>query len=791
MADVDNWILRKIVYAIYGLFPGADLDVLGALHYVGIDLSFLPEVKTIEIGNLSTGQKILMIPLLLIPYFDLEWFKFLGMDPIRGGYTEDGEDMELDPAEFDRTAGGSTAASRNPRRPSAGGSEALSTAGGIVKKLALVAVPIAMIGIAFMMIGGSGYGSLVQGAVGNELAGVDFGSTFTMVEQGVQTLQCFGNAACMRQWRLNNTQRPGSEEVGQSYSLEVEDFSVNSGADLDVSGRRASYTLPVGFSLYNPRHGLKGIAARGTKYQVRVEDFGNQNDDAYCGTGWRTIGGEYASDIDGVEPGTIIPGGFATPVSGMDDLNLSSCGLLQPAAGLSRRVALDVKYNYSSQARLYFEAMSRENLRSLGERPEFKQSDTADTPVKSYINVESPVTFRQEGGERASRVFRVRLGMSTDRNDIKYRFDPEEFRLYDSSKTIDVDSADISDASATCDGLQKVEGKQDTYKLSETMINYTKRLYDRGEWFSSSSGMSPVSCSMAIEKDELPTVSPSGETLMMRIDANYTVKIEKSDNSFKAMNGRCGGGQYNCPLLVPNRTAQKNDHLYSKCTTENSVDAANGCDVREGDNWHIINQLNDDSVDEEVEQGEKAYSWPELSENLERRVTELTYGSFSNCWTGDANAGPQSSCWMNSSYTGAIGLSGVDGNDVRGYVKQYNGLGHFQGNEGLVIYTDEDNGEADTEAESAPGVLCRESGNLEEYRELYIDNNDVDDVLFFNPGVSKCKLEAELDNSLLDTYLEIGQYIGAFPTVKKVYEDTASDCSTVVVIENNQFACYD
>ncbi|MFB6143680.1 MAG: hypothetical protein ABEJ98_00065 [Candidatus Nanohaloarchaea archaeon] len=730
-------ITDKIGYLIYWILetgtPLTDLDGLGVIaHKFPIVAQVLPLVEPIDYNRVWHdtswfGAKGKLLILLVVPFVDLEFFKMLGMNPMKDFEKAAEQEAELESAEFDPTAsGGQPVTNRRAPRSSGGGGEALQAVGKVLKYVALAALPLALIFGALTMVGGSGYGQLAGNVVGNQIAGVNFEAGFDMVRQGVQTLQCFGNAACMRAWRYNNTQRPGSEAVGQSYSLQVEDFAVNGGHDLDIAGRRATFDLPVSFSLYNPRHGLKGIPARNTSYRVRVEDLQKQEKKAYCDTGWVSIGGRYASKIEGVKPGTIIPGGFATPVSGMEKLSLYNCGLLQPGLGLTRRVALDVRYEYSSQATLYFEAMSMQNLRSLGERPEFKKSQTADTPVKSYVNVESPVTFRQSGGRRASRVFRVRLGMSTDRRDIKYRFDPEEFRLYDSSKTIDVENAEgFNSSSATCQGLQRVG--ENTYKLSESRINYTKRLYRRGKWFEKGSGMSPVSCSMVLEKDELSTLSPSGETLTMRIDANYTVKVEKSENGFKVLNGRCGTTELDCPLLVPHNKTLSNPDLISSCTTAKSLDAANGCDVRMGERWHIVNKINRDSVDQEIEQGETAYLW----ENMKQRFSE-----------------PSDEAWKNSSDFGAIGMKKEE-------------LAKLEAG-GYTLIQDEEYGTGDdVRLEKVEKTLCIDSGTAEQYMKYWVENNDVDSVLYFNPRTTRCGVNT-LASRIVDLYFAVYDPLNIF-----------------------------
>jgi len=125
-------------------------------------------------------------------------------------------------------------------------------------------------------------------------------------------------------------------------------------------------------------------------------------------------------------------------------------------------------YDYSSQSTLQVQAMSRQNMLSLEERPRFKDSQTADTPVKTYVSVESPITYRDntETGSAESSVFGLRVGFDTGQRDIKYRVHPEGFRLYDSSETLDVDSSDGFESEAiTCDGLTQQGGRSIQFLL--------------------------------------------------------------------------------------------------------------------------------------------------------------------------------------------------------------------------------------------------------------------------------------------------------------------------------------
>jgi len=137
-----------------------------------------------------------------------------------------------------------------------------------------------------MFLLGSGYAEFGVGQIGYQAAGLDLPNIGATVAQGVKTVQCVGDVACVRQWQFNNTQRPGSQEVGQEYKLEIENFNVNDGFPLDIANRRSDDRVPIDFSVYNPRHGLKGIDAKNVAYRVGVYDnAGSLLNDPSCQTG--------------------------------------------------------------------------------------------------------------------------------------------------------------------------------------------------------------------------------------------------------------------------------------------------------------------------------------------------------------------------------------------------------------------------------------------------------------------------------------------------------------------------
>ncbi|MFB6208219.1 MAG: hypothetical protein ABEJ69_02625, partial [Candidatus Nanohaloarchaea archaeon] len=429
------------------------------------------------------------------------------------------------------------------------------------------------------------------------------------VQQGIQTMKCFGNAACMRQWRANNTKQPGSEETGESYKLQIESKTINSGYPIDIANRKIDYPLSMGFSLYNPRHGLKGIPARGVEYRIRIEDLNHQGENAYCSTRWRKVDDTFASQELGKTPGTLLPGSFVTISPSGDELNIRKCNLLQPGLGISRRASLEIRYNYSSQATLYFDAMSWSKMEDQGIRQNFKKSRTADTPVKTFVNVEAPAFYRMSDGQRVADIFRLRMGLETG-EDIKYKVNPRAMRLYDSQQTVRASQANgpkIGQA-LSCD-LEKI--RPNTFKMDDDFTEYLKRV-QKNQWFTEQNGPPTATCSMVLENPQ--EISRSGETLTMRVYTNYTVKLEESMGSFTVENSLCSSAELNCPLLVPfNKNPPKGEKttFLSTCDPERHPDAANGCEVREYDtpedlaNTGPITTTN--TVDKQIETGETAY----------------------------------------------------------------------------------------------------------------------------------------------------------------------------------------
>lgn len=728
---VSKWLERKIEDIIFGVLPIPYFDeeiVQVAEGFIGVELPGLPHI---DLRKMSTGHKILLVIFGAIPVLDVEYLDLVGLDPFKADEASfHANDTELDPL-YDRGSGQIN--NQGTARSRARGSSSSSTGGGsILKKLFLNKFTLTVIPLIIVLVvgvgiaSGSGYTDLVANQAGFQVAGLNIPAIGDTIAQAGKTVECIGNVACVRQWQFNNTQRPGSEAVGQEYSLNIENFGVNDGFPLDVANRRSDDRVPVDFSVYNPRHGLKGITARNVAYRIRIYDnVGSIIRDPDCQTSWMPLGGEYTNDNFG-ENGTILPGGFATPLGTHGELELRECGLLQPALGLRRHVKLQVAYDYSSQSTLQVQAMSNENMRSLEERPSFKKSQTADTPVKTYVNVESPITYRiNDNGGAESSVFGLKVGFETGQKDVNYRVDTAEFKLYDSSKTVDVDSGDIGSevSGVSCkdlsmigrsnqgipedanipEGYRRIQNQdlntnEDTsvYAFSGRMTDY---LSDRqsGSWFESGSGPSPARCAMVLKDPR--SISPTGETLTFRIDANYTVMLEEKVEGFKSINSRCENANYNCPMLVP--ASESSSDLISECESSIRVDANNGCDVRSADNWRFIERIN--KYDREIEEGETAYLWSRVKDEMPDT------GIFNESVFRSENP--------------SIGL------------KEENFVELMGGKTGALIAEGSES-QGDVRYESIGTTFCQD--NLEKAREMWVEEEGYEAAMYFNPETEEC-----------------------------------------------------
>lgn len=474
---------------------------------------------------------------------------------------------------------------------------------------------------------GAAYGDYIGQTASNQyFAGISFDEERRMVSQAGARIGCvFKGPSCLRQWRLNNTKRPGSEDVGEQYGLKIDRFRVGQGSNLDVAHKDTDYALPISFTISNPRRGLKGIDAKNVSYRLKVIDASQ----TYCRTGWIPVNGfdirEDASEPwkgNDIYPGTSASTGFQTledevnGVEPVDEFTLEGCGMLQPALGSYKTVMLEVRYGYFSQSTLYFQAMSLQNLQANPDiQKEVKRSKTADTPVKAAINVNSPVLFDQEELEtlpssqsaEASQQFAIRATLGTDEYDLRYKV--ENLKVEDS----------VATEIAEDDECQFEEREENRLSLSgDAKTSILDKTSSRDLWFDSAQKPPIFGCVMRLS--DPGEITPSGETLTMGVEANYTVALEEKIDSFRIYNSRCGA-RYNCPLLVTADYAKDDPINYG---TENwmfecnGVDAGNGCSVvkgPEGPEWSrkLLTGNEKEDLDRKLEDGEVAVSAESIS----------------------------------------------------------------------------------------------------------------------------------------------------------------------------------
>ncbi|WEL23930.1 hypothetical protein [Candidatus Nanohalovita haloferacivicina] len=749
-----SWAKDKALSALAYLAPTPiDFDWFGVFGIDTLPLVGKLPVKKIDFGQLSWPKRIFTILLLAIPWFDLELFTLLGLDDKLGLYSQ----------------GTSTSASNNRLMTDGGRRQQQQQGGHSLGGILKIAGAFVLIAAVFT----TGYGSLASNAVGNQVIGLDLEDEILAVRQAAQQAQCFGDAACMQRWRYNNTRRPGSEVEGQEYKLQIEEFEVNGGDTINVAGRRPGYVFPASFSVFNPRHGLKGIKAKNAQYRVMVqkaEGFaGLEGAQTLCSTGWKPLNGQYASSYTD-EEGTIYPGGFATPLGSLNALNISSCGLMQPALDMSRHVEMQVKYEYSSQSQISFDAMAVDNLEG---RPDFKKSKTADTPVKTFINVQNPATYVNEGNNVRPNVFLVKVGFETAQRGIDYKVHPEELVIRDSSATMDVENSRWADelGSANCRGLQKVSGEENLYTLSEEQKEY---MTNQG-WYDYGQRPTQAICAMVLENPE--EISPSGETLRMSIDANYTVRLGQSADNFRVQNRNCGGNQRkNCPFLVPKDKIGSyedvdNDHLISKCDSDLRVAANNGCDVRKGgapvgQDWRNVELYNHEEVDADIEEGETAYTW----ESIVNDYSRSNGGAF-------ITVSPEVT-------DTAIGLSDSE--------RELMNDANREPSIGAGLVTSQRFGSSDVEVREVEGILCTRafdfsySATLEDYMQYWDDSNPRADTLMFTAMAQDCTERPGLAQQIMNAF-------GSSP--KENFKEAMNSCSGeeggVVIVDDGSFRCFD
>lgn len=609
---------------------------------------------------------------------------------------------------------------------------------------------------------GSDYGNFIGGEVADRyLAGVQVNADQYVdpVLEARQRVYCLlQGPSCLRKWRLNNTRTPGSEAVGEQYLLEIDRFEIGSGEELDIAYKDRDYEIPVSFGLSNTRNGLKGINAYNVSYRIRVIDFEQGRDDPYCDTSWRPVQGYNISGWNGFEsssnsnsnwgendlyPGTAASTGFLT----MNDFTLEECGLMQPGAGQTRTVILDVRYDYFSQATLYFDAMARETLISdPSVEKSWKESETADTPVKSALNINSPVLYNQDqlSSGNASQSFAMRASLYTEEDNIEYQI--KDFEVRKSSR---VEIADRSNCRLTNSGNEDIlvpsgEAASIVTGLAEEPMEGDDR--DTGvtsgdgdvstgpsnvegepRWFGSGNSPPFFGCTMQLSNPQ--TISPEGETLTMGVSSNYTVKLQEPLEQFRALNSRCGS--LNCPLLVTEQFAKAagidTDNWKYTCEGPDAgrTGQTAGCSAVNGaENWSQVasNMMTGpDKLDERIDRGEIAID-PVAYEVID--ITEIS--DISSADKGEYAIGMTESEIESLENSFSINSGGVNEDGE---------------NRGFAIISHENGGERDVELVELEYLLCKSSGrnNIDKYKNYVEEDYQEPETVAFRPQSADCE----------------------------------------------------
>ena len=557
---------------------------------------------------------------------------------------------------------------------------------------------------------GSDYGNYLGGEVADRyLAGLQVNADKyidPMLEARQRVYCLLQGPACMRQWRLNNTRNPGSDAVGEQYLLSIDRFEVGSGDRLDIAYKDGGYKIPTSFGLKNSRNGLKGINALNVSYRIRVIDFDRGRDDPFCDTEWTPVSGfDIREDAEGrfkgndLYPGTAANTNFLT----LDEFNLKNCGLLQPGAGETRTVILDVKYDYFSQATLYFDAMAQKTLLSDPSiEKNWKKSETADTPVKSSLNVNSPVLFDQSkiGSGDASQPFSMRATLFTEERNIEYKIKDLQVR-----KSSQVERAD--DTNQDCQ-LEPASGRGENVLVPSDNAPGIIESQDSNEtrWYDSTNSPPFFGCIMELKN--IGSISPEGETLTMGVASNYTLKLEEPLERFRVLNTRCT--EFNCPLLVTMQFAQSQDNMDNwkhKCDGPDAgrTGGTAGCSVVQGDpsDWSTVREdlmTGNTALESRIDRGEIA-------------IDPFQYDVLGGPSYNLTNIGALNG---SADKTGkvAIGLTEDEIDQVEN--DYYSRFGGVEGGRGfaLVSYLNK-KGKRDVEIKELEYVLCRQEKDRKKY----------------------------------------------------------------------------
>jgi hypothetical protein len=569
--------------------PGADMEVIEVAEGI-LGINIIPGAQPVAWKDLSIFQKLMLV----IPLIDLEYLDILGINVFSDAekaYQDRNKEPELDDLNQPRTQGqdngrrgrdqgGMRRRNSNtpPRRR--GGNQVvtgnedddeginLGSVKGTIKKAFFVTL------IAGVLLGtgtfvssslspSSGSTTQTDLAASTDTIGQVAGSSASRsVDQGSEFIQrqtgyvkCLGSSPvstltgdneCVQEWKSQNSERPDSNDVGERYGLVIDRFSITgSESGINVGSARPDEEIPVTIVVRNPIRGIKGIEAKNVEYKLRMTDSEHEGEDEYCDTGWLPL---RDTDSSG-EPEDIPPGGTVfkrsiqvSESSEGDPFTHESCRMLTPGAGDDRTVQFFLRYEYFSQATLYFQAMSTEELESEDITRKFTNSQTADTPAQAALSATQPVTFRSgyEGENR--KTFEVQGTVTTEKEDVDYFI--RDLKMVDSTLTqpLQGDRCDFETQSSQ-------QGSQSLRPDDFTKQRLQENADGDAKFYSEDRPPNPFSCEFRL--NEYRQISNSGETLDMDLLTNYTI-IKSSDQvTFEAYNRRCSSEQNNCPFVFP------------------------------------------------------------------------------------------------------------------------------------------------------------------------------------------------------------------------------------------------
>jgi hypothetical protein len=599
---------------------------------------------------------------------------------ILGSENED----DLEPEDVERYEGrgrGRGRSSRRRRRSTTDGGRVVTGGGGngddggggipstAVKGLLLVGSLAVLLFVGTTVISGAfgEYGQVAAEEVQDETVGgvaPDVSEDVTAgVQSGLGALNCINEGpGCIQEWRLENakTEQPDSEDATKTFDLSVRSFQLGrEGERFDVSSESPTEGIPIEMRIFNNRRGVNGIRARDVEFKIILVDGSLDGGGAgnLCNTGWIPVDKMpqlpgYDADGDGeaddLPPGTGISSGFLrldkervpSEIDWEGDyITPKSCHILQPSVGEDIEVRMGVKYDYFSTAGLIFDAMSRRYITTQGINRETKQSLSPDTPVQAALSLTSPVPAR----ENRPSSFSLNARMETDEDNVQ--FVTQDMKIANSREAC-IQGTGIRDPECVndpggdaldCSFKPSGDSQNVLIPKESTLKEYRGEGPGGRTFFDDQQGPQTAGCQMMLRNPD--SISRTGETLAIRMEANYTVLKTKQDD-FEAANLICT--EKNCPhvfalsgntlnadyLSAGPATLQEEvpdkvfwTHRRAECDFPD--DAEDGCTVVSGDVQKGFEQatseqggLGSDGELQTIEQGEIAVNIKDTSKDV-------------------------------------------------------------------------------------------------------------------------------------------------------------------------------